>query len=123
MAKIETDTVNNTSIIAFGTEFVGEIKSNGSVRIAGKLKGNISLTERLVIDKSGVVEGEISCKVANISGKVDGKLSCAELLELKDTASVHGDIDTTKIIIEEGAIFTGTCQMDTKDAAVNSIKK
>ena len=45
------------------------------------------------------------------------------LLELKDTAIVHGDIDTSKIIIEEGAVFTGTCEMDGKDSAANAIKK
>lgn len=99
------------NLIGNGTSITGDITSNGDVRIDGNLKGNISITGKLVIGPSGTLEGNVQCQNADISGEVKGRLNVAELLSLKATAKMEGDIVTGKISIEPNATFTGTCNM------------
>jgi cytoskeletal protein CcmA (bactofilin family) len=122
MGKVSTDE-SKISSIAAGTEIIGDIVSNGNFRFEGLLKGTINISGKLVVDESGVIEGNITCKSAMISGKIDGKIVVDELLELKHSANIHGDIVTAKISIEEGAIFTGTCNMDSKEPLPKDAKK
>ncbi len=99
------------NLIGSGTSIVGDISSNGDVRIDGTLKGNISISGKLVIGPSGSLEGNVQCQNADISGEVNGKVNVTELLSLKATAKLLGDIVTGKISIEPNATFTGTCNM------------
>ncbi|MCQ2974567.1 MAG: polymer-forming cytoskeletal protein [Bacteroidales bacterium] len=122
MAKTELEQANNFSIIALGTDLDGTIKSNGSLRIAGKFNGNINLSEYLYIDQTGIAEGEITCKNAKINGSFKGKLIVQEHLELLTSAVVEADISTNKIVINEGAIFTGTCKMDSSMNQMSDLK-
>lgn len=96
---------------------MGDINANGNFRIEGTIKGNIRLSGRLVLDATGVIEGDVICNSARISGKMDGKLTVETLLELTDTANVHGQIFTAKMKVDEGAVFTGSCDMDSKKTA------
>jgi cytoskeletal protein CcmA (bactofilin family) len=95
------------NLIGNGTSITGDIKSNGDVRIDGALKGNISISGKLVVGASGNIEGNIVCQNADISGEIHGKLNVSELLTLKSSAKILGDIVTAKINIEIGATFTG----------------
>ena len=99
------------NLIGNGTSITGDITSNGDVRIDGNLKGNISITGKLVIGPSGTLEGNVQCQNADISGEVKGKLNVTELLSLKATAKMLGDIVTGKFSVEPNATFTGTCNM------------
>ena len=110
------------NIIAQGTSIVGDIVSDGDFRIEGSVKGIIKAKGRIVVGKSGNVEGEISCSDADICGTVKGKLEVLNLTVLKATAEYSGDVITKRISIEPGAIFSGTCQMTTK-ISVNENKK
>lgn len=107
------------NLIGSGTQINGDINSTGDVRIDGTLTGNISLNGRLVIGPNGKIEGNVTCQNADISGEIKGKISVSEVLALKNTAKILGDIATGKISIEPGAIFTGTCNMG---AIVKNIK-
>ncbi len=99
------------NLIGNGTTIVGDITSNGDMRIDGSLKGNIRISGKLVVGPSGSIEGNIECQNADISGEINGKLTVNELLSLKASAKVLGDIITGKISIEPSATFTGTCSM------------
>ncbi len=99
------------NLIGNGTNIVGDITSNGDVRIDGSLKGNITISGKLVIGPSGVLEGTVTCQNADISGEIKGTINVSELLSLKATAKLLGDIVTGKISIEPNATFTGTCNM------------
>lgn len=114
---------NNVSTIALGVEIVGEITANGSFRVVGKIKGNLKLSGKLVVDDTGVIEGDVICKSALIAGKLDGKIMVEELLQFTKTARVHGEIVTSKLAIEDGAIFTGTCNMDKSDSQALQVAK
>jgi cytoskeletal protein CcmA (bactofilin family) len=94
-----------------GTSIEGEIKSDSNLRIDGRVKGTINVRGRLIIGQSGVVEGEVTCQSSDIEGTLLGKVNCQDILSLKATAKLHGDINTKKLAIEPGAIFTGNCSM------------
>ena len=108
-----TEPVNNGKInsIMEGTSIEGEIKSDSNIRIDGRVKGTINVRGRLIVGTSGVVEGDVTCQSSDIEGTVNGKITCADLLSLKATAKLSGDINTKKLAIEPGAIFTGNCSM------------
>lgn len=99
------------NLIGNGTSIIGNITSNGDMRIDGTLKGNISISGKLVVGSSGTIEGNVMCQNADVSGIINGKVTVTELLSLKATSKLLGDIVTGKITIEPNAIFTGTCNM------------
>lgn len=99
------------NLIGNGTNITGNINSNGDMRIDGTLKGNISISGKLVIGASGNIEGNISCQNADVSGEIHGKINVKELLILKATAKLLGDFVTERIVIENGALFTGYSSM------------
>jgi len=110
--KPKTEVVTNTiNIIGNGTSVKGDIRSNGDIRIDGTVIGSIHCKGKIVIGPNGNVEGEISCQNADVSGVVNAQLTVTELLSLKATAKLNGDITTSSISIEPGAIFTGSCKM------------
>jgi cytoskeletal protein CcmA (bactofilin family) len=109
--KTSDSTATSINLIGNGTTITGDIKSNGDVRIDGALKGNLSISGKLVVGPSGNIEGNIICQNADISGEIHGKVTVSELLSLKASAKVLGDIVTGKISIEPNATFTGTCNM------------
>lgn len=105
------ETANSLSVISTGTEIRGEVDCAGDLRIDGTVTGIISVRGKVVIGNSGRVDGEIQCKNGDISGYLKGKIQVTELLNLKSSAKVYGDVRTQRLGIEPGAIFTGTCQM------------
>jgi len=99
------------NLIAKGTRINGDIISDGDIRIDGELNGNLETKGRLVLGASGRIEGEIRCKSCEISGSHNGNLYITELLSLKVTANVTGNIVTGKLSIEPGAYFAGACTL------------
>ena len=115
-----TDT--NPSVVNIsgqGTSSLGDINSNGDIRVDGTLKGSIKTEGKVVLGKEGVVEGDVICQNADISGVIKAKITVSNLLSLKDTAKLKGDIVTNKLSIEPGAEFTGSCSMG---AVIREIK-
>ena len=111
MAKDNASETPSVNLIGAGTVIQGDIKTNGDIRIDGTLTGSISVKGKLVIGVSGSVDGEVICQNADVSGTVKGKVTVAELLSLKASAKLTGDIITNKIAIEPGAMFSGSCSM------------
>ncbi len=104
------------NIISEGTLIKGDITANGDIRVDGELIGNIYAKGRLVIGPKGKVDGEIDCNNIEVSGYIKGKVTVAELLTMKDTAMINGDVVSGKLAVEPGAIFSGTCSMgDSKE--------
>lgn len=113
MSKVNaTPESNAINIIGSGTSITGDINSDGDIRIDGTLNGNLTIAGKVVIGQSGTINGEIQCKNSDVSGTIKGKIKVNELLSLKSTAIIHGDIITSKLAIEPNAVFTGTCNMD-----------
>ena len=111
------------NIINSGTNINGDIVSNGDIRIDGSLTGTITSKSKMVLGQTGSVEGDINAQHADISGVVKGNIFVNELLTLKSTSKVFGDVVTKKIIIEAGAEFNGRCHMKSdKNEAIASTK-
>jgi len=116
MAKYNETENTTINLISNGTDITGDIKSNGDIRIDGSLKGNLSTKGKVVIGPTGKINGEIICKNSEVSGIIEGKISVSQLLNLKASSKIFGDIVTSKLAIEPGARFTGNCNMrDTED--------
>ena len=112
MAKYnETETPTAINLIGAGTEITGDINSNGDIRIDGILTGNLKTAGKVVIGETGRVNGEIDCKNSEVLGEIHGKIMVGELLSLKATSKIFGDILTKKLAIEPGSKFTGNCNM------------
>lgn len=94
-----------------GTSIEGEVRSDSNIRIDGKVKGTINARGRVIVGQSGMIKGEVICQSSDIEGTVVGKVNCQDLLSLKATAKLQGDINTKKLAIEPGAVFTGNCSM------------
>ena len=106
--EIENTAIN---IISVGTDITGDIKSTGDIRIDGMLKGNLNTKGKVVIGATGKIVGEIVSKNSEISGTIEGRIVVGQLLTLKASSKIFGDIETSKLSIEPGAIFSGTCKM------------
>lgn len=108
---------DNTTInlISIGTDITGDIKSIGDIRIDGSLSGNLNTKGKVVIGPTGKVTGEVICKNSEVSGIIEGKITVGQLLNLKASSKILGDIVTSKLSIEPGAKFTGSCKMSDID--------
>jgi len=99
------------NLIGKGTVIKGDVESSGDIRVDGRLIGSLKSNGKIVVGQSGVVEGDLTCKQADISGVVKGILKCEELTSLKSTSKVEVDLVTKQLLIEVGAVFTGKCVM------------
>ena len=115
MAKISQNDTSVINLIGSGTDITGDVNCSGDVRIDGTLNGNLRTKGKVVIGETGKANGEVSCKNADISGKLDGKIIVSELLSLKPSSILSGDIITNRLAIEPGAKFTGSCKMNGTD--------
>jgi cytoskeletal protein CcmA (bactofilin family) len=111
MAKNNETEPAAINLISNGTEISGDIKSGGDIRIDGSLTGNLNTKGKVVIGVTGRVNGEVICKNSEVSGCVEGKISVGQLLILKASSKILGDITTMKLSIEPGAKFSGNCKM------------
>ena len=111
MAKYNETENNTINLISSGTDITGDIRSTGDIRIDGSLTGNLNTKGKVVIGQTGKVNGEIDCKNSEISGTVEGRVIVSQLLNLKASSRILGDIVTSKLSIEPGALFSGTCKM------------
>lgn len=108
--------ISGSNRIVEGTKIVGEIMSQSDFRIDGEVEGNIQTTGRIVLGKTGVVRGRIIAANADVEGMVLGNIDVKNMLTLKATANIQGDVKTEKLTIEPGAIFNVTCQMGAEKA-------
>ncbi|MFA9213260.1 MAG: polymer-forming cytoskeletal protein [Candidatus Methylacidiphilales bacterium] len=99
------------NIINAGTSIVGDISSEGDLRIDGLVKGNITVKSKLVLGASSKVEGNVKATNCDVQGTVNGNIIIEELLSVKATAKIIGDITSQKLIIESGAEFNGHSKM------------
>lgn len=113
MAKNNNETENNgINIIGIGTEIKGDVISNGDIRVDGSLTGKLSTRGKVVIGVTGKIKGEINCKNSDVEGYIEGKITVAQLLSLKATSQILGDIVAARLAIEPGCRFTGNCDMN-----------
>lgn len=117
--KVAEEISNSTNTIGKGTVLEGNIETYGNIRIEGKVIGNIKSKSKIALGHSSHVQGNIIAQNADLEGEVKGRVEITEMLVLKATAVVHGDIITGKLVVEPGAVFNGSCKMG---ASIRDIK-
>jgi cytoskeletal protein CcmA (bactofilin family) len=95
-----------------GTVFTGEAAFKGMLRVDGRLKGHIASQDgTLIVGTNGQVDADIEVSVATIHGTVNGDIIATKRIEIGRTSKVIGNIQTPALVIEQGAIFEGSCRM------------
>ncbi len=112
MANRRDSEAEEVSIISKGVKIDGNLFSEGNVRIDGAVNGNVSINGNLTIGDTSHIEGEIKANNITMNGKVFGKIVTNEKLKLESKAHLKGDLITKYLIIEEGAFFEGSSQMN-----------
>ena len=113
LGKKESKEQNSSvlNVLGEGTQIDGDISSNGDLRVDGTINGNLSTKGKCVLGTSGVITGNIQAKSCDLSGKVEGNIRVSDLLLIKSSGRVNGDINTSKMIVENGGQFNGSCVM------------
>ncbi|MCB0504742.1 MAG: polymer-forming cytoskeletal protein [Cyclobacteriaceae bacterium] len=109
--KVAEELSNSSNIIGKGTTLEGNIEAYGNIRVEGRVVGNIVTKSKVALGHSCKVEGNILAQNAEVAGEVKGTVEISDLLLLKPSAVIHGDIITNKLIVESGATFNGGCKM------------
>jgi cytoskeletal protein CcmA (bactofilin family) len=99
------------NVIAKNTTFVGEIKSDGDFRIDGVLEGTLKTNGRVIIGAEGLIKGTVDATNADIEGRFSGQLTVSNILTIKATSNISGDVIVGKLSVEPGATFNATCAM------------
>ena len=106
-----TEKKDEINSIASGSKLTGDLVSSGDVRIDGHLKGSIKTQGRLVLGEGGVIDGQVKCQTGIIAGQLKATITTEELLTLKSTSKLSGEIVAGQLAVEPGAMFTGKCSM------------
>lgn len=94
-----------------GTKVEGQINAGSDIRIDGELKGSLKCKGRVIVGPEGKINGDIECQNAIIEGTFTGNIKVAETLTVKETAKIEGDVNTSKLLVQPGALFNVSCNM------------
>ncbi|MEP1095022.1 MAG: polymer-forming cytoskeletal protein [Cyclobacteriaceae bacterium] len=109
---------NSSNIIGKGTTVQGNVETFGNIRVEGKVIGDIKTKSKAAFGQSSHVEGGVLAQNAEVAGHISGTIEVTELLVLKPTATIDGDIITNKLLVESGASFNGKCKMGVKSKEI-----
>ena len=110
------------TFIGKGSSFEGTLKVEESLRVDGKIKGNVTTSDSLIVGKEGIIEGEIVAKNAVIGGHIKANLSATGKVVLESRATFIGELKTSRLVIDDGAIFDGRCSMQREVKSPQSAK-
>jgi cytoskeletal protein CcmA (bactofilin family) len=130
MLKKGSGSTEQSEISAFlgkGTEFKGVLSFEGTIRVDGKIDGEVLSKDTLIAGDGAFLQGEVSVGSIILSGKVVGNINASQKVHLLAPASIQGNIKTPKLIIEDGVTFDGKCEMagekKTSEQKVVSLKE
>ena len=109
-----------TTLLGKGSEFEGKLSFEGTVRVDGKLTGEIFTDDVLVVGEGAEVNAEVTVGAIVIQGIVRGNITAKRSVEIHSPGRVKGNINTPSLLIEKGVIFDGHCQMDSGAGASES---
>ncbi|HEX3249811.1 MAG TPA: polymer-forming cytoskeletal protein [Pyrinomonadaceae bacterium] len=113
-----------SGFVGGGTVVTGETNFKAMMRIDGHMSGRVtSSSGTLIVGANGKVDANIEVAVAVIHGTINGDIIATQRLELGRAAKVNGNIQTPSLVIEQGAIFEGSCKMLQMTAAVDKAKR
>ena len=99
------------SVIGPGMEIVGDVKSDGTIRVEGRVEGSVKAAKSVVIGRNGVVEGDVETQDVVVAGRVVGTITAASRVEMQATCRIEGDIRSRRIKLDEGGRVEGRLHM------------
>jgi cytoskeletal protein CcmA (bactofilin family) len=108
--QTEDNIVN--SIIGEGSEFTGEFKMNGLLRIDGRFKGTIETDGKVLIGQSGSAVTDIKARLVVVGGYIKGNIFATERVVFLSSGEIIGNIITPSIVMEDGVKFEGNCTIN-----------
>ncbi|MBN1542082.1 polymer-forming cytoskeletal protein [candidate division KSB1 bacterium] len=99
------------TLLGKGSSFEGNIKVEHGLRVDGKVIGDITTSDTLVVGKDGSVKGNIKAKNLVLGGSINGTVHTTGKIVLENKSVFRGEMSTGKLIIDEGALFEGKCSM------------
>ena len=115
---VEKDIGMNT-VVGKGSTLEGTFHIESSVRIDGVLKGELTCSDTVVVGKDGDVEANLKVKNAIIGGRVVGAIVADNRVILQATSSLLGDLKAKLLVVEEGAILKGNCDLGDSEVLSN----
>ena len=112
-SEFRIDKEHTLSILAPGSSVVGDLVSDGVVKVEGRVEGRVA-GHQVLISKGGRVMGDIEATVAMVAGEVHGNIEAHERLELQPGCAVHGDVTAPRVVIHEGGELNGQLRMERK---------
>lgn len=109
------------SVISSEVEITGTIKSSGSIRIDGKLEGELHCTGDAVVGKSAQIKGNIVVTSATVEGAVQGNITAKDRIEMKSSARVTGDIRAKRLSVEDGVTFVGRSEVNPSGSPLSGV--
>ena len=110
-------------ILEKDSSFKGEFKSECDFRVDGSFEGTIQTNGKVVIGKNGRIEGAVVCFSADIEGVLNGTIHVEDLLSIRSSGEVNGDVVMSKLVVESGAIFNAKSLMKDENTEDSSTKK
>ena len=108
---ISTPSTTSSNSLVHGTQIEGSVTAEKDIRIDGIMKGNLICKGKLIIGPTGQITGDVQCENAVIEGRFEGILMVSDVLHVKETARVEGDVATQKLIVQPGSVFNVKCKM------------
>jgi len=101
-----------------GTSFIGTLQFEGTVRLDGRFEGDVSGSDLLIIGPAAAVRADIQVGSLVVGGRVEGNIVARKRVELLATAQVTGNVKTPSLVVSDGAVLNGTCEMRREEAKV-----
>jgi len=111
---------NNVNRICGGTEIQGDTTTQHDIRIDGKYEGNVKCAGKLIIGETGVFKGSIQCKQLDVWGHLSGTVEVLDVVSFKLGAIFDGELSTSKLMMDLGVVFNGSCTMKREEKQVKA---
>ena len=100
-----------TNSLVQGSQLEGSLQADKDIRIDGTLHGTLQCKGKVIIGPTGYIHGEVTCDNAVIEGRFEGILMVSDVLHIKETANIEGDVTTQRLVVQPGSIFNVKCKM------------
>lgn len=118
---ITTASTTSSNSLVQGTNIEGTVHADKDIRIDGTLRGTLTCKGKVIIGPTGQITGDITCENAVIEGRFEGILIVGDVLHVKETARIDGDVTTQKLVVQPGSIFNVKCKMGATNSTVRKV--
>jgi cytoskeletal protein CcmA (bactofilin family) len=108
---ISTASTTSSNSLVQGTNIEGTLHADKDIRIDGTLRGTLHCKGKVILGPTGFITGDVTCENAVIEGRFEGILIVGDVLHVKETAKIEGDVSTVKLVVQPGSIFNVKCKM------------